>query len=188
MSCHQFAFSTPSPAHLPAHMLAYLCFQVNAAKAAEAAVARAEEMEELRLLEQGWREQADERREALRAEMERAKLRMAEQTRRRVQAEANAQPTRRRVQVEEAYGQPARLEKNVLEKKKDRNHAGAGGLGTKHVDGCAAGPGDGRVGDPVDGARCTKGPGQERHTSTESRNRSIDVSEGSASENGLCAW
>ena len=78
--------------------------------------------------------------------------------------------------------------KNVLEKKKDRNHAGAGGLGTKHVDGCAAGPGDGRVGDPVDGARCTKGPNQERHTSTESRNRSIDVSEGSASENGLCAW
>ncbi len=75
------------------------------------------------------------------AELERAKLRMAEQTWQRVQAEANAQPTRRR-----------------------------------------------RVDDPVDGARCTKGPGQERHTSTESRSRSIDVSEGSASENGLCAW
>jgi len=188
VSCHHFAFSTPSPGHLTAHMLAYPCFQVNAAKAAEAAVARTEEMEELRLLELSWRKEADERREALMAELERAKLRMAEQTRRRVQAEANAQPTRRRVQVEEAYSQRARSKKNVLQTKKDRNHAGAGGLGTKHVDGCAAGLADGRVDDPVYGARCTKGPGQERHTSTESRSRSIDVSEGSASENGLCAW
>jgi hypothetical protein len=162
--------------------------QVNAAKEAEAAVARTEEMEELRLLEQSWRKEADERREALMAELERAKLRMAEQTRQRVQAEANAQPTRRRVQVEEAYSQPARSKKNVLQTKKDRYDAGAGGLGTKHVDGCAAGLADGRVDDPVDGARCTKGPGQERHTSSESRRRSIDVSEGSASENGLCAW
>lgn len=188
VSCHHFAFSTPSPGHLTAHMLAYPCFQVNAAKAAEAAVARTEEMEVLRLLEQSWRKEADERREALMAELERAKLRMAEQTRQRVQAEANAQPTRRRVQVEEAYSQPAPSKKNVLQTKKDRNHAGAGGMGTKHVDGCAAGLADGRVDDPVDGARCTKGPGQERHISTESRSRSIDVSEGSASENGLCAW
>ena len=71
-------------------MLAFACFQVNAAKAAEAAVARTEEMEELRLLEQSWRKEADERREALMAELNRAKLRMAEQTRQRVQAEANA--------------------------------------------------------------------------------------------------